>query len=150
MWYTTGLPPDDLFQSPTKVVRFAKTWGYKYALEFPSVGGSVTVHNPFDIPRALYLTYMTLGTAQFYPRVQVHIGGRTGVILNPVNDKEEDHTHSPRTVAVGMVNPGATEVQFKSLSKSLSKFRLTGASLLGNTEVPFEHTLEVEPADDFF
>jgi hypothetical protein len=150
MWYTTGLPPIDMYHSPTKVVRFAKKWGYKYALEFPSVGGSVTVHNPFEIPRTLYLTYMTLGTAQFYPRVQVHIGGRTGAILDPVNDKEADQAHSPRTVAVGMVNPGATEVQFESLSNSLSKFRLTGASLLGNTQVPFEYTLEVEPAGDSF
>mmetsp|Transcript_14950 Transcript_14950/g.24730 ORF Transcript_14950/g.24730 Transcript_14950/m.24730 type:complete len:457 (-) Transcript_14950:42-1412(-) len=150
MWYTTGQLPDTMYQAPTKVVRFAKKWGYKYALEFAASGGSITVHNPFDIPRTLYLTYMTLATTNMYPRVQVQIGGRMGVILDPANDKVADLPHSPRTVAVGMVNPGSTTIQFESLSNNLRKFRLTGASLLGNTEVPFEHTLEVEPADDSF
>lgn len=150
MWYTTGQLPENMYRRPTQVVRFAKKWGYKYALEFATSGGFITVDNPFDIPRTLYLTYMTLATESFYPRVQVSIGGRIGAILEPVNDAATDFPHSPRTVAVGMVNPGQTEIQFESLSNSLSKFRLTGASLLGNTEVPFEHTLEVEPADESF
>ena len=146
MWYTNGQLSESMYKRPAKMVRFAKPWGYKYALEFAAKGGSVLVHNPFDIPRALYLTYMTHTTLNTYP-VQVFIQTKPGAVLEPTDEKDAAFSHSPRTVAVGFVNPGTTEVRFESLGNTLNNFRLTGASLLGNTEVPFEHTLELEPVD---
>lgn len=140
MWYQTGVLDESMYAPPTKMVRFAKKRsGYKYALEFPSDGGSISIQNPFKIPRALYLTFTTTASS-LLPRVEVMVGDQQTIVLE-TNDQD---AVLPRTVIVGFVNPGKTVVHFKPLSNSMKKFHLTGGSLLGTTEVPFERTLEEE------
>lgn len=151
MWYSTGVLPGYSYGKGVRMVKFAEQWGYKYALEFPPKGGYITVENPYNYPRMLYLTFMTIATStDLYPRVQVYLGNRTASILEPMNAKFDQFSHTPRTVAVGLVPPGLTKVVLESLSPKKSRFRLTGASFLGSSEVPIEYTLELEPANDDF
>jgi CheY-like chemotaxis protein len=150
MWYTTGALDTHQYSSKVKMKKFADKFGDKYALEFPREGGTITVTNPFDFPRMLHLTYMTTGLAlDLYPQIQIYLGKVPSVILDATNKKVDRFTHVPRTVAVGLIDPGKTVVRVVPMNQSRALFRLAGASIFGNSDVPFEYTLELQPADDF-
>jgi CheY-like chemotaxis protein len=151
MWYTTGALDTSLqYSSKVKMKKFADQWGDKFALEFPREGGSITVTNPFEFPRMLYLTYMTTGLAvELYPQIQIYLGKASPVILDATTKKLDRFTHVPRTVAVGLIDPGKTVVRVVPINEKRALFRLTGASIFGNSDVPTEFTLELQPADGF-
>lgn len=140
MWYATG-QVDSSFIIGSQGVRMVTLGSQKHAMEFPNKGGTIGIRNPFEYPRMLYLTYLVSS-----PPTKVYLGDETSnpaTILEPV----QSNNSSPRTVAVGLVSSGFTQVRLEPMQPKRNKFRLTGASFLGSTEVPFEYTLEPEAAD---
>lgn len=137
--------------------------GHKHALEFGLTSkGSITVTNPFGGERTLFLTYMTVpeeddylfnNGQKTYPQTRVRLNGKPSVLIDPIhnnngNKNDESAHHLTRTSSVGLVAPGDTIVQIEPMQKSELKFRLVGASVLGeeSARVPVEFELESEPA----
>lgn len=130
-----------------------ETGEHKHALEFRRYEeGHLTVTNPFDEDRLLYLTYMTSNDEvdeKIYPRTRVRLNGRPSVVIDPYHEGSENH-HLTRTSAVGMIAAGVeTVVNLDPIESSMLHFRLVGASILGKEAIdilPIDFTLEPEPA----
>jgi hypothetical protein len=127
----------------------ATTDRHKHALEFRHLrGDQVTVHNPFDTERMLYLTYMTASEDGDYPRTRIKLNGLPTVQIDPFHDDERRTDQElARTTAVGKIPPRAsTQVRLDPLQRSARHFRLVGASLIADemSNVPIEFSLEAE------
>lgn len=156
MWYASGDYSALRSRRRASLVDFSKQDDiHRHALEISRRGGSVDVTNPFEEPRMLYLTYMTAAistknrNSREYPRTKISLGGKPSVLIDPVHDVDGSDDHVTRTTAVGMVPPGKTNLQLKSLdANSKSRFRLVGLHFLdsGKMPIPFEYALEPEPA----
>jgi hypothetical protein len=125
----------------------------KYALELPLKGGSLTIKNPFDTNRMVYLTYMTTSAPshpnKIYPRTKVQLNNKNSVILDPYHDDNAEDRHVTRTTAIGSIPPnGITELRLDPMEQTLAPFRIVGVSLLAaNThKIPTEFQLSPEPA----
>ena len=149
LWYETGQVKP---HSHLKLRQFSKQ--EKYALEVPSgKKGSITMENPFDQERIVYLTYMTTSASshpnKVYPKTKVTLNGKPSVILDPYHDDNTEHRHITRTTAIGLVGPGTTVIQLQCLEETLAGFRVVGVSLFANKEqhqVSTEFALSPEPA----
>jgi hypothetical protein len=153
VWYETGHAPQ---QSPLRIKKFSKTLD-KYAWQVPKdKGGSLTLHNPFQEPRMVYLTYMTTSPAsqpyKVYPKTTVQINGKPTVSLNPYHEDHSEHGHVTRTTAIGMVEPGTTStIHLSSLETTLTAFRVVGVSIFPEEKqqfrIPTEFALSPDPAN---
>lgn len=150
LWYETGHAPPQL-----KIKGFSKTFD-KYAWQVPDKGGSLTVHNPFQGPRMVYLTYMTTSPAsqphKVYPKTTVQINGKPTVSLNPYHEDHLEHGHVTRTTAIGMVEPGTTStIHLSSRETTLAAFRVVGVSIFPKEKqqfpIPTEFAFSPDPAN---
>jgi len=129
-WYNTG----DTAMATTnlKFERFSDK--KKFSLAVPNEGGSLSVQNPFEESRLLYLSYMTTSTAhanKIYPKCMVQLNGKDSVILDPFHDDHSDSRHTLRTAAVGKIPPGSVAtIQLRPMEYTRQPFRLVGASFL--------------------
>lgn len=152
LWYDTG----------TKIVQFSSNLELqefvpgKFALEIPSDGGTIVVHNPFSEERMLYLTYMTASAGghsrKIYPKVQVQVISANGqdvspggVYLDPYHDNNSDDRHITRTTAIGKI-PATTrcQIQIQPIQETASGFRLVGASFLAKEKAQLGVTSHAE------
>ena len=69
-WFETGFSPLSVSGNNITMQEFSSL---KFGLNFPN-GGSIVVHNPFDAPMSLHLSYMTTGPPpSIYPPTEVTI-----------------------------------------------------------------------------
>jgi hypothetical protein len=157
LWYDTGLGVPEF--NSLIFSRFANN--KKYALEVPTKGGSITVNNPFDQDRMVYLTYMTTtATGQsnkIYPRTKVQINDKNSVVLDPYHSDSdsdsENNRHITRTSAIGSIPPGRTKIRLNPVETAAANFRLVGASLLSTGKathhIASEYSMSPDPAQVF-
>jgi hypothetical protein len=171
LWYETGNGTPRRY-SKLLLRKFSTSRNDKYALEVPTTGngGSLTISNPFDDERTVYLTYMTTLSAMsngpsnnnnnnnnnnnkaYYPRTQVLLNGIPSVVLDPNHDHDHDHPnehHVTRTTAIGFV-PAHSHDNIIALTsfgteKALASFRIVGVSLFP-TEEKRRHKIATEYA----
>jgi hypothetical protein len=166
LWYETGNGTPNGY-SKLLLRKFSTSRNDKYALEVPTtgIGGSLTISNPFDDERTVYLTYMTTSWAvsndpsnktnndkAYYPRTQVLLNGKPSVVLDPKHDHGRDHPndhHVTRTTAIGFV-PAHSNDNIIALTsfvpeKALASFRIVGVSLFP-TEEKRRHKIATEYA----
>jgi hypothetical protein len=156
LWYETGMLNGKTLASSKGfwMNQFSKTQEEKYALELSLQGGSVTVSNPFDTERMVYLTYMTTSEFSYsnkvYPSIRVQILGKNSVIINPQHDDNLILHHISRTTAIGKIPPGESILHFDPVEKTVAPFRVIGISLLANEKlglgIPTEFLFSPEPA----
>lgn len=152
LWYHTGQYHGATLVGARRVdfSHNLHTGSHKHAIEFRFRGGSLTVLNPFNDPRMLYLTYMTASDeegSRIYPKTRIRLNGTPSVVIDPYHEGRESE-HLTRTTAVGKVSPGETLVQLDPLQASRLRFRLVGFSLLEEdaTGADIDFGLEPEPA----
>ena len=69
-WFETGFSPLSVSGNNITMQEFGDL---KFGLNFPN-GGSIVVHNPFNVPMSLHLSYMTTGPPpSIYPPTEVTI-----------------------------------------------------------------------------
>jgi hypothetical protein len=135
IWYTTGGYNED-FSTTLQMREFDAEMG-KFALEV-SGPGWLNVNNKFDDERILYLSFLSTEPG-FYPVVSVTIGeGGSPVDLIPhTTDKRE--AHNARTIPVGTISPGMTQIFVTPKGETAHLFRLVGISITNEIAVPLEY-----------
>lgn len=108
----------------------------KFALELNG-NGWIKVVNPFPESRRLFLSFMSVNQPNVYPGVRVD-GGDHSVYLNTVIDFDTNGVHVPRTLSVGHLPPGITQLTFTPLETTTLPFRLVGASFTDEENLPLE------------
>lgn len=155
LWYDSGkLDLNKLSHQGFGLRQFSKTSEDKYALELSRHGGSITIQNPFDEDRMVFLTYMTTSGFSFankvYPATKVQVSNKNSIIVDPLHEDDSVRHHISRTTAIGKVPPGRTMLRFDSVERTVSPFRIIGVSLLANERlkagVATEFALSPEPA----
>jgi hypothetical protein len=166
LWYETGQGLPDFRGLNFKSFSQSEN---KYALEVPLKGGSLSIKNPFDTNRMVYLTYMTTSVVpshphKIYPRTKVQLNHKNSVLLDPThedndddNAEDDDRHHVTRTTAIGSIRPnGITELRLDPMEQTLAPFRIVGVSLLAilatttttgtHNKIATEFQLSPEPA----
>jgi hypothetical protein len=110
----------------------------KFALELTGSNGWIKANNPFTDSRQLFLSFMSVNQTNIYPGVKVD-GGDHPVYLNPVINFDTNGVHVPRTLSVGYLPPGATQLTFTPLEATTLPFRLVGASFTDEETIPLEY-----------
>jgi len=131
-WYETGKV--DIAFSDAVVKNFKPG---KYALQFPSTGGSLRITNPFKEPRSLMISYMTTGPdTTIYPKTEVKINNSQSqpVIIKPVCNDYEFPVHVSGSENVGMVQPGENIVSINPLETKEQPFRVVAAAIINGDE----------------
>jgi len=171
LWYETGrddLPDPHDYTEGLKAKEFHPG---RYALEVVSPnGGNLTVHNPFDEDRIVYLTYLTTSARaaanKVYPKTKVSVvkeqnqaSSSSTIVLDPSHDNNSDLMQRTRTTAVGLVEARTTGMlELSPLeAHTIHHFRILGVSFLTNEkmshDVPFEFAMSprgllIEGSDD--
>jgi hypothetical protein len=155
LWYETGnVDMNKLSYQGFGLRLFSKTSEDKYALELSEQGGSITIQNPFNHDRMVFLTYMTTSGFSFsnkvYPATKVQVLDKNSVIVDPLHEDDSIRHHISRTTAIGKIPPGRTTLRFDAVERTVSPFRIIGMSLLANEKldagIPTEFALSPEPA----
>lgn len=132
-WFTTGACRFEF--SPNYVLdQYDEFLGF-FALEINSEG-TINVTNPFQDPRHLYLSFMSIDQAGVFPKVELVT--LDNMILDPVTTLSTGGIMVPRTIPVGLLPPGLTQIQVKPLEVAKFPFRLVGASFTDEEVVPDE------------
>jgi hypothetical protein len=150
VWYTTGAYKSEV--SPELVMTQYDTLMGKFALEV-TAHGWLKVVNPFEDDRTLYLSFLA-NEEGYYPEATVSLGipsedGSSSsstppqllVPISPPTDKPNlKSVDTPRTLAIGKIPPGETQVFVtpQGTTNSDHYFRIVGVSLTDETEVPLE------------
>jgi hypothetical protein len=132
-WFTTGACPFE-FSSGFVLEQYDEFLGF-FALEISSEG-VINITNPFEDSRHLYLSFMTLNQAGVFP--QVALVNLNNTVLDPLTTQNTGGIMVPRTISVGLLPPGLTEIQIKPLEVAKYPFRLVGASFTDEVVVPDE------------
>mmetsp|Transcript_1843 Transcript_1843/g.2579 ORF Transcript_1843/g.2579 Transcript_1843/m.2579 type:complete len:450 (-) Transcript_1843:142-1491(-) len=112
----------------------------KHSLELPTADlGYISITNPFDAPRELFLSYMGTDPPSKYPKTRAHLlkGGNINrqsiyreVDLDPTTTDYTEHVHVGLSTSLGMVPPGKTTVLFRTLEENKEyPFRLLGYAI---------------------
>jgi len=155
LWYETGKTDLPEAQEHSKGLKSTEFQPGQYALEVVSPdGGTLTVRNPFDEDRIVYLTYLTTSTRaaanKVYPKTKVSmvepqkLAGSSTLVLDPSHDDSSDGLHRTRTTAVGLVGARSTGVlEFTPLEQyTVHNFRIVGVSFLTKEKTAHDVSLE--------
>lgn len=109
----------------------------KYALQFPSTGGTLKISNPFEEPRALTACYLTTGPApSIYPKTEMKINNSQSqsVTIDPVCNDFDFPVHVLSCKKIGMVDPGESILSIAPLETTQQPFRALGVALTNGDE----------------
>ena len=136
VWLGTGGCNYDY--SPGLVMTEFDTKRGKFALEVREAGW-LNLRNPFDEPRALYVSFMAHNSTE-YPEVELSYNNFTQ-ILNPISSFDHNNAGVTRTVPAGMIPPGNWKIKFAPLINRQwnSPFQLLGMTFTSKTVVPMEY-----------
>lgn len=107
---------------------------HRHALEFhKGCEDSITVDNPFPVPRMLHLTYMTSAEDDTYPVTRARLDGKPTVLIDPFHENQPEADFA-RTTAVGMLAPQSkTTLKLDPNERATTyPFRLVGASIVAD------------------
>lgn len=134
-WFTNGACPYE-FSSNYVLDQYDEFLGF-FALEINGEGW-INVTNPFQDARHLYLSFLTVNQPGIFPRVELVSLNNT--ILDPLNTRDSSGVWVPRTIPVGLLPPGVTQISIKLLETAKFPFRLVGASFTDEEATPDEFT----------
>jgi hypothetical protein len=134
-WFTNGACPYE-YSDNFVLDQYDSFMGF-FALEINSPGW-INVTNPFDDDRQLYLSFLSFNQAGVFPKVELVSLNNT--ILDPVTTGNIPGIMAPRTIPVGVLPPGVTQIQIKPLETAKYPFRLVGATFTDEQVVPDEFT----------
>jgi len=109
----------------------------KYALEFPSTGGSLKVFNQFQEPKSLVLFYMTTGPApSIYPKTVVKINDsqEKSVIIEPLSYGFDFPVHVSDSTIIGTADLGENVVSIMPLETTQQLFRVVAVALVDEAQ----------------
>eukprot|EP00549_Striatella_unipunctata_P026044 CAMPEP_0118710582 /NCGR_PEP_ID=MMETSP0800-20121206/23479_1 /TAXON_ID=210618 ORGANISM="Striatella unipunctata, Strain CCMP2910" /NCGR_SAMPLE_ID=MMETSP0800 /ASSEMBLY_ACC=CAM_ASM_000638 /LENGTH=403 /DNA_ID=CAMNT_0006614815 /DNA_START=319 /DNA_END=1530 /DNA_ORIENTATION=+ len=150
-WFESGDCP--IGYSDGVILKAMDSSNKKHSLEiYYGVPGTVRVVNPFDEPRDLHLTYMSIGPAPSeYPVTTVEFPRTPGLEqleLDPTcYVKYGKPVHVTKTTPVGVIPPGETFVHFQVREQKTLPFRLTGISITGNEFQPKDYAFGIHNFD---
>ena len=101
---------------------------------------TISMENPFDQPRMVYLTYATHPWSHYnrklYPKVKVQLQEKPSVVLDPYHSSSLDNHYGRhamiRTSAIGKLPPGrSSKITVSVLEEyTIAPFRIVGISIL--------------------
>ena len=135
LWYFTG--GTKMMYGGADMQQFDEKNGH-FALEV-SESAWLTVSNKFEndglVSRTLYVNYLTSEEAGYYPNAKISIGSESWILhtLNTI-----DPHHDIRTVPLGQIPDGSSNVTISTLGNALNPFRLVGITFGDETSKPDE------------
>jgi len=141
-WYENG---DDIIKHDENVYmeNFQKTSNSKFSLTFSKEGGSLTVHNPFNEPRPLLLSFMTTGPeSTIYPTAEVYIYNLKAGFLSdtiyiyPIANEYPHPVHVVQTKKISVAPPGDNKLAFNFVNENVAPFRVVAVSITDGDIIP--------------
>jgi len=128
-WYTDGNVNINVFDSNDwPIVLYDRHYG-KYALEVNG-SGYFNITNPFDRERTVYISFLVNSEPDEYPSTRFKgLASPQEVDITPISETKTFASGVPKTMALGKIKPGVTEVFVEPLQKTNHYFRLVGISI---------------------
>mmetsp|Transcript_20092 Transcript_20092/g.31031 ORF Transcript_20092/g.31031 Transcript_20092/m.31031 type:complete len:593 (-) Transcript_20092:88-1866(-) len=149
VWFTNGEMPPYAKGSGAQMNNYVDI---RHGIEFTSPDPNenyISIHNPFDKPRALYISFLTTPPPhRGYQDARLRIKGTSidmVIEANGFNEYQMKHTiTTAKTMYVGELSPGTHEAFFLNQGTGANPFRLAGYSFpdttKGNGPIDYEFT----------
>lgn len=149
-WFQTGEQETEALISRLTPIKLFDEKNRKYAIELRKKGSTaMLIHNPFDGPRKLYLTYMSTFPNRLYPKVSVYMSGQpeeNKIIIDPVAPYDFP-VHVQDTQEVGNIRPGRNVLKIEPLEQTDKPFRLVGFAITNGDYIPSDMYFKPEKLD---
>lgn len=138
VWFTTGdAGPLEMSDGVTMV----NYQDVRHGLEFASKDAYISIVNPFNSKRTVYISYLTSpGPDLIYSSAKLKVDG-INIQLDTIASDDYQAAHSittPRTVPIGKLNSGSHKLYVEDLGNGIRPFRIVGVSITDEHNLPEE------------